>query len=990
MKQIRRTAGSFAIVVAAYLVYALAVVPWIEPEITLSDALGSDLPQNYVDQQRQWLQSLFLEGDWERTSPKVLETSQGILLVKTYRNLPDGKMELRPCTVIFLPQDKTLPLDEQRRRAIVMRAPDGAILQFDSGSDLRQAKVGKLVGGRLNGPVSIRSDNRQPGPDDDLLIHTSDVELHQQMVWTSRAVDFQLGPNRGRGRRLQINLSSENQNDALRGMTSLELSQEVEMRFEPGQSNVIPGSGPPSAGKSPTARRQPPLEIRCRGPFRFDFERNVAEYNEQVDVTRVNPTGVSDQLVCDCLRIYFSKNADPAAAANNTAAGDGSTQLQASRVEAIGDPAIVSAPSNNLQARGHQIDYDVATGAATLRAHHEAHLRQGDREIRAAEIYARPDGAGQLAEFRANGAGYVRGSVDEPGPRAAEARTFLVRWSRGIQYRPYEGQQVLSIEGKARVEFPGQGTMNAEEIHVWLANAPVPRREAAGPANRPELRPERMLAAGNVVIDSPQVTANVDQLQAWFESPAAAPGTAAAAPAAQPGGEELPAPHAKPAEPKPTAPPQQRFHVEGQQLRLRSRARGNTNELAELIIDHRVRLTELPMAGKQEAPLLVVGDQLHLTSAEAGREVVSVAGNPAYIEARGLTLTAAEVFLNRGENRLWTETAGTMTLPVGQRMDGAAAAPGEPLAITWQKEMNFDGRTATFVQRVFARQTPHELHTELLEAVFSRKVDFASDASRKPDAADGAGEDRPEIERIECRGGVAIDSQTVENGRQVSIDHVRLDEMTLYQTTGELQGAGPGTVTSVRTGSAIDSTQAGNTADPNATTDQGKPAELTFINIDFQRSMKGNLRRHDVRFEGHVRTMYGPVKTWDERLDPDRPKSWPMKAMLLSCDRMTIAQLPAVAKDKANYELIAESNTMVEGSEFNARAARMTYAQGKDLLVLQGDGRTGARLYRQQRPGAGPSHAEAQRILYWPSTNRAEVDGAMLLDFSQLPGAAPK
>ena len=48
---------------------------------------------------------------------------------------------------------------------------------------------------------------------------------------------------------------------------------------------------------------------------------------------------------------------------------------------------------------------------------------------------------------------------------------------------------------------------------------------------------------------------------------------------------------------------------------------------------------------------------------------------------------------------------------------------------------------------------------------------------------------------------------------------------------------------------------------------------------------------------------------------------------------------------------------------FTARAARISYDQKKDLLILEGDGRTDAELYRQLTPGGAVSKAAATEDL---------------------------
>ena len=87
--------------------------------------------------------------------------------------------------------------------------------------------------------------------------------------------------------------------------------------------------------------------------------------------------------------------------------------------------------------------------------------------------------------------------------------------------------------------------------------------------------------------------------------------------------------------------------------------------------------------------------------------------------------------------------------------------------------------------------------------------------------------------------------------------------------------------------------------------------------------------------------------------------------------------------DRRSIELEAAGNAIVEGAtkdgRFTARAIRMTYAEAKGLLVLEGDGRSDATLYRQQRLGAAPGEVSAQRILYWPETRQLKLEGARSL-----------
>ena len=88
-----------------------------------------------------------------------------------------------------------------------------------------------------------------------------------------------------------------------------------------------------------------------------------------------------------------------------------------------------------------------------------------------------------------------------------------------------------------------------------------------------------------------------------------------------------------------------------------------------------------------------------------------------------------------------------------------------------------------------------------------------------------------------------------------------------------------------------------------------------------------------------------------------------------------------------SVELSAGGNVLVEGDSFTARSARLSFSEVKDLLVFEGDGRSDAQLFRQDRVGGPTSSASAGKILYWRKYNRVEVKDARYLDLDQIGGA---
>jgi hypothetical protein len=91
---------------------------------------------------------------------------------------------------------------------------------------------------------------------------------------------------------------------------------------------------------------------------------------------------------------------------------------------------------------------------------------------------------------------------------------------------------------------------------------------------------------------------------------------------------------------------------------------------------------------------------------------------------------------------------------------------------------------------------------------------------------------------------------------------------------------------------------------------------------------------------------------------------------------------------RATTEMEAVGNTLVEGQTFTARAHKLTYAEAKDLLVLEGNGSADAQLFWQQHPGGATSQVTLRRIMYWPSTNEVDMN-ARFIDSGNIGGGKP-
>ncbi len=236
--------------------------------------------------------------------------------MKAINNLDDGRVKLDPpFTMVFLWDGPAEDEAQRLRQSIILQASEGAILKFDKPIDLSSLKISRLVGGSLLGKIAISSQGKSPGPEDDLMIHTSDVQLNEQEVWTRNPVDFTWGKNSGRGREMRIKLladpsiaGKDKNAPNVSGIEVFEMRHIDSLHLEsaPSASAVVSPTPNQTQGfMSPDDFGNLPMDISCGGPFTFNVVKRVATFTKNVVVSRVNPNGPSDQIQSECALDLF-------------------------------------------------------------------------------------------------------------------------------------------------------------------------------------------------------------------------------------------------------------------------------------------------------------------------------------------------------------------------------------------------------------------------------------------------------------------------------------------------------------------------------------------------------------------------------------------------------------------------------------------------------------------------------------------------------------
>ena len=469
--------------------------------------------------------------------------------------------------------------------------------------------------------------------------------------------------------------------------------------------------------------------------------------------------------------------------------------------------------------------------------------------------------------------------------------------------------------------------------------------------------------------------------------------------------ESIPAPEgtgsgqSPPAQPPPTAPesPPQgakvpqvgRFDIAASLLQIRLRPGVQGVACGEAYLEGNVQLSET-LAPEQVAagirPALVTGDSVHLADPGSPYWSVLVLGRPGHLEGRSLSLTGPRIVVNAASNRLWLDQGGRMAVWIRSEQFGRTPPSVQiPLVLRWGQSLVFDGQVARFEGGVQAEIDQAALETRDLEVILATPIRF-SGFSHPAEV---------QLQEIRCQGPTTLRR----NGREPPEDQpppppselLEVADLAVAWQTGQIWGRGPGRLI-VRSppqtlpGGDLTPKELSRFPEPllgpNASASAGQDPATgrptspggSLLVLRFARSLEGNLWQRRLTIAGHVRGLYFTEWPWSWVPEPDSGTAPPPGAFRVSCGKITAIEL-ALPGMPASWELAAEENVWFEGQSFTGKAPRVTYAQGKDLLVLEGTSRTPAELYRQERPGEKPVAHTATRLLFWPGSKKVVVEG---------------
>ncbi len=757
-------------------VHRFVVAPWVEP---VQVEISRFKPTMGEETSGAWWQDYFVEGSWQRNSPKVLETPKGILVFKNWEQLSDTRWRISPLTILIPQGDSSAATvgdgaseieaaNIPTRRAIFVENPQGAEIQFREAIDLTSGKPPPpVVGGQLNGPIRIYAPPRASG-EDELLIDTRDLRIDRKMISTTQAVTMKIGRSRIEGRDLSIHLDNSllatgdklgpKEESPFEGLDFLELIyvDRVDIDLPPGGMFGNSQKDNPAIASS-TAR----AEVLCDNAFRFDFHRSQATLSGNVRLRHMVTGLPEDIFQSETLNLHFKWQGEwsidtiEAMGANGVAVDDPTRWVR------------LEAPSLKARGQGRWFKLDMNQGRVAIANHLPAipatdsaqvYLQQESMQVWSPEIEYesemlkgdRIQKNKQNADASAVGENVGKspstvtrlGKLWSAGPGqallAAEGGDqWRLSWAESLQLQPEGEYDRLSIVGSANARSETQGRFSAEKLDVLLTSLSpeiVEELAANQPSNKPNsVIPKWLHATGKTIIHSPQLRAQVSDIQVWFSYPdieavetllknetpqgrtarlmrnqpirrsAVASAQTPNAPTSPIGtalsglagvarsvggdglqiaqkndltGNPIPMPGRFAVNQSATLP-ELPMNVTGETLIAKISNSQLGTVIDDLLLSGMVTVTRDQVSSDSAMPLTITGNELRIDTSDGGQLDATVSGTPAKLAIGDAALSGPEVRFNQRSQIVWIDKPGVFRLPVSAMRD-MSSSKGAP------------------------------------------------------------------------------------------------------------------------------------------------------------------------------------------------------------------------------------------------------------------------------------------------------------------------
>ncbi len=897
-----------------------------------------------------------------------------------------------PLALVWFPNDSDVPF--------VIQA-ESAVITFERDVDLSSPDPGRIVAGELLGDVTIRGDDGLS-----LKGHHFIFSEEAGSIFSDSPVEFAWQKHSGQsqqGIQIDLDMSSGGQNNqlAVSGVRQVHLFRNVAMDFLFEQDrDVIP------------------LSVRCAGRFMLRLlgqadnpsSRSIASFEDKVVVTRATELNTADVLTCDQLDLHLEELSDAEKADRKLASvaksqpdmmpGSGDSSIQLKRMRAKGYvvkvasqlnefEAVVGSP-NQPQRTLAVVDYDATERRLTLNDFDpnlakqwkpRVRITQKSGEMDCQQISVTHHVDGRVNEIVCLGNGWL--AYRRPGIDGAPTEDVLLAdWKRQLRRFTDDttGQNVIDLFGDAVVKMPeDQAGISADYIKIWTDPLEVSGsssqfvsgkslRKDSSDEKKVTPNPRRILAQKNVLLVSPQMHGQMEELQVWFEDAEPGSDSGRKTNSLTPVSFRIPeatAPQLLPDDSGDSGTLKEPVYVSAALTRVRIVRHGDDvePEVREVWTEGDVRITHQKESA--DGPVILTGDRLHILNNDVDDQVIHLLGQPAQILDPRMKLTGDEIFFDRRRNLAWSDGSGELRLPTERDFDGEKLKEPAELTINWHEQMAFDGRVATFIGRVHASMFDSVMRCQQMEITMLKPVVFEQGAGTRPT-------ERPEIATVTCQFDVEFNSHLIEDGTMKEVRRAKFARFHLDHQTGKVVADnGPGTVSLWRRGRGKRAGLAPLAAGGANRAMDTQGTEWEYSRIQFAREMSGSMKDRTTTFSGQIEVIYGPVDEPMAKIDLD---NLPKDGGAMFCDWLEFVQ--RISSDGTKHvELLAKENARLEGRSFFAQADEISYDESKGLYMLRSSGDESI-LWREKVAGGERTAVVAETFRFIPSINKVEFDKA--------------
>ena len=1017
MPRMLRTLLAGASLAALYLVFSQVTRPWLASQRNLSSdkqvqsRAGEQVPRKRVSPVFAEAAEKWFPGDaWVRSANGRVRDGGRLLFFQEHRLINEGR-SLQASPVAMLWQGSgDVP---------ITATADSAQLDAEVKISLGESAMGRLTSGLLSGEVRIS------GPKglsvEGRSFHYSSEALK---IWTSQPVkivwDGHTAIAEG-GAEIEL-LGGEDTPKS--GLLSVTDAQRIRLLGRVTCNMLF---------LDRRGHREPmPLKISAANGMEYFLPTREATFSgfgdrelrpdNQVMTERPLSDGTVDRLYCSRLVLQLQ----PKVTAPEQSGG--TPRLTLASISAEGRRVLFRSEQQQLTASMSQLTYRLEDNVLELIGRPIAstgrpvfvQVEQRGRRLTAPAVTINLDADRQLRFVKCAGPGTLlpaeaaaddKDAADTGDQQVAQGAdsSLEASWSDSLTMA-FGEQDVVTLLGAARVaDQIRKLTLTGSEIQLSLqpqgrqgSKAELP---GLGSPSLTKLQPRQLRATGNVRLESRDFSGTAyDRLTVDFEGAVnESVGDANAAPT-------VVNPLAANDEGNGAAGPLQNgkteFTCEVVETRLKT-VPGGQMRFDQLWLRGNVAISH--QALQVEDSFTAQGNLLHASMTNTGRRALHLSGDPASvirgrarIDGPRIDLTESSNSAAEGNTRRAAEATveggGRLRMVVSKGPDGRELPQPAPLDIYWNERMTFVDRTAHFIGSVRAvmnneTDVDAQLTCAGMKVLFTENFGGSNSASggsfrqvSRGSAGSDATQQASEIERMECEGRVVVDMKLKAEGVITARHHAEFADLVLHGESGEFTAAGPGIVESVqpdeRRRLTVTSRAVVRTNTPVRSPDQS----CLFVRATFIGNLEGNYHDRFVRLRQHVRGVFGPVASLQDRLSVDGlgVNELPENTGSMGCENLTVSITPGAENGRSSFSLRAESNVAgagkgtrapcrLESRLFSGDADQITYDHSKQQYILRAEDGRQARVTYVPNNGE-PQSLTGRRFEYYADRNHLNAN----------------